>query len=110
MTHLAAKCAAALTLLAAATLLSACQTDSPGSPSAQAAPQEQAKEPAKPMTHEEAALQCWMTVEKAHKDMALDKRADVVTKCIDDKMSGKAPPPAAEAKPEAKPKTPKSKT
>jgi len=107
MTHFAAKCASTLLLLAAAAILSACQTDSPASPSAQAAPQEQ---PAKPMTHEEAALQCWMSVEKAHKNMALDKRADVVTKCIDDKMSGKAPPPAAEAKPEAKPKTPKSKT
>jgi hypothetical protein len=107
MTNFAARCAAALTLLAAAMLLSACQTDSPGSPSAQAAPQEQ---PAKPMTHQEAALQCWMSVEKTHKDLALDKRADVVTKCIDDKMSGKVPPPAAEAKPEPKPKTPKSKT
>jgi len=106
MINFAARCAAALTLLAAATLLSACQTDSPGSPSAQAAPQEQAK----PMTHQEAALQCWMSVEKTHKDLALDKRADVVTKCIDDKMSGKTPPPAAEAKPEPKPKTPKSKT
>ena len=106
MTQFAARCAFALLLLGSAAVLSACQTDSPGSPSAEAAPQEQAK----PMTHQEAALQCWMSVEKTHKDLALDKRADVVTKCIDDKMSGKAPPPAAEAKPEPKPETPKSKT
>jgi hypothetical protein len=102
MTPFAARSAFALLLLASAAVLSACQTDSPATPNAQAVPQEQAK----PMTRQEAALQCWMSVEKAHKDMALDKRADIVTKCIDDKMSGTQSPPAAEAKP----KTPKSKT
>ena len=89
-------------LLAGAPLLGGCQTDSPAAPSAQAAPQQ---EPAKP-TRQEAALQCWNSVDKQHKDASLEKRADIVTKCIDEKMSGTEPTPAAEVKP----KTPKSKT
>jgi len=102
MTPSAARLLLSLLLLASAPVLSACQTNSPATPSAQAAPQE----PAKPPTRQEAAMQCWMSVEKAHKDLSLDKRADIVTKCINDKMNGTQSPPAAEAKP----KTPKSKT
>jgi hypothetical protein len=78
--------------LLAALLLAGCQTDSTGAPSAQA----------KPLTHQEAALQCWMATEHGHADMSLDKRADVVDACIKDKMAGK-PWPAA-AQPKAKPK------
>ena len=98
MTSSTAKALAAL-LLACSPALTACQTDAPGGPSAQAAPQEAPK----PLTHQEAALQCWMSVEKTHQTMALDQRADVVTKCINDKMNGAKQPAAA-------PKPPKSKT
>jgi hypothetical protein len=82
--------------------LTACQTDSTGAPKAQAAPP----------THEEAALQCWMTVEKEHQSLSLDKRADIVTKCIHDKMNPGQATAASAAKPAAKPppKPPKSKT
>jgi len=93
----------ALLLLACTPALTACQTDGP-SPSAQASPQEAAKEAAKPPTRQEVALQCWASVDKAHKDAGLDQRADIVTKCINDKMNA-AQQPAAVA-----PKPPKSKT
>jgi hypothetical protein len=81
----------ALLLLACTPALTACQTDSPSAQasaqsSAQAAPQEAAKPP----THQEAALICWASVDKAHPTMGLDQRADIVTKCINDKT--KAPP------------------
>jgi len=90
-------------VLACAPALSACQTDSPVAPIAQAAPQrEQPKTP----TRQEAAWQCWNAVDKTHKEASLDKRADIVTKCIDDKMNSTQSPPAAEVEP----KTPKSKT
>jgi len=69
----------ALLLLACTPALTACQTDSP---SAQASPQEAAQPP----TRQEVALQCWASVDKAHKDASLDQRADIVTKCINDKM------------------------
>jgi hypothetical protein len=97
--------AAGLSLLLILPLLAltSCQTDSSGAPQAQAAP-------AKPLTHEEAALQCWMATEKPDRAMPLDKRADIVTKCIKDKMNpGHA---TAAAKPAAKPpaKPPKSKS
>ncbi len=99
MTSSTAK-ALALLLLACTPALTACQTDTPGGPVAQAAPQETPK----PLTHQEAALQCWMAVEKEHQSASLDQRADIVTKCINDKMKA-APQPAAET-----PKSPKSKT
>jgi len=92
--------ALALLLLAGSPLLTACQTDPPAGPSAQAAPQEAPK----PLTRQEAAMQCWMSVEKTHKNTGLDRRADIVTKCIDDKMNGPKQPAAAAAKP-AKPQT-----
>jgi hypothetical protein len=79
----------ALVLLACTPALTACQTDNP-SPSAQASPQEAAKEAAKPPDRQEAALQCWASVDKAHPNMGLDQRADIVTKCINDKT--KTPP------------------
>jgi len=98
MTSSTAKALAVL-LLIAAPALTACQTDTPGA-SAQAAPQEAPK----PLTHQEAALQCWMAVEKEHQSANLDQRADIVTKCINDKMKAAGQPPAPSAKP------PKSKT
>ena len=42
------------------------------------------KEP--PMTHSQAAEECWMGTEKSDARMNLDKRADVVDRCIKDKM------------------------
>ena len=70
---------AILVLVLAAAALAACETTGPG-PAAQAAKP--------PMTHSEAATECWMSTEKGRADINLDKRADIVTKCIDDKMKG----------------------
>jgi hypothetical protein len=81
---------AGLLLLAAATL-GGCQTTATGNPGAQAAAP--AAAPAAPMTHEKAATECWMGTEKTYGKMSLDKRADIVSKCIDQKM-GKAGTPA----------------
>ena len=81
----------ALVLLAGTPALTACQTDGPG-PSAQASPQEAAKETAKPPNHQEAALICWASVDKAHPTMGLDQRADIVTKCINEKMKTQPAP------------------
>jgi hypothetical protein len=88
-------------LLAAA--LGGCETTGSG-PTASAAA---APEP--PMTHTKAAEICWMSTEKGHADMDLDKRVDVVDKCIAEKMNGgKAPPATASAAPAAGKKKPKS--
>jgi hypothetical protein len=88
---------AALLLLAGAAL-SGCQTTSTDAPATQAtstnAPATQAAKPAEqpelPMTHERAATECWMSTEKGRTDISLDKRADIVTKCIEQKMNGKS--------------------
>ncbi|HEY4142724.1 MAG TPA: hypothetical protein VGM57_14990 [Pseudolabrys sp.] len=85
-------------LMAAAGLLAGCETDgsSPGplaslsSPSKPAEP-EKAAEP--PMTRSQAASECWMKTEKGPLRTNLDKRADVVDKCIDDKMKSVAAAP-----------------
>ena len=98
--------ALAVLLLALSPLLAACQTDAPSGPSAQAAPQETPKDAPAPPTRQEAALECWSSVDKAHPTMGLDQRADIVTKCINDKMKAAEQPAAAE--PKSKP--PKSKT
>ena len=84
-------------LLAAGAALAGCNTDSTGAPAAQAAPKE-------PLTHQQAALECWMATEHGHADMPLDKRADIVDACIKDKMAGKPVPAAALPKPKPKPK------
>jgi hypothetical protein len=79
-------------LLAAATLLSGCETDgsSPGPLAELAAYNSKKTDPAKPvespMTRSRAAMECWMQTEKGRADANLDKRADFVTKCIDDKL------------------------
>ena len=66
---------ARLALFAAcAFTLVACQTDGTG-PIA-----------AGPMTSTRAARECWMRTEKTSVCENLDKRAEVVNKCIDEKM------------------------
>jgi hypothetical protein len=35
-----------------------------------------------------ASAECWM-IEKSHPEMSLDKRYDIVNKCIDDKMKAR---------------------
>ena len=75
----------------------------PGKPAEAGKPSEQAKpaaakpaEPAKPeepMTRARAATECWMKTEKSSAGADIDKRADIVTKCIDDKLkAAKAAP------------------
>ena len=78
-------------VLAASALLAACETDcnAPGplaSLSAPFKPAEPAKPAEPPMTRSRAASECWMSTEKGRADSNLDKRADVVNKCIDDKL------------------------
>ena len=89
----ACQAGAVIFVLAAAGLLAGCETDgnSPGplaALSTPAKPAEPEKPPEPPMTHARAASDCWMSVEKGYKDASLDKRADYVSKCIDDKMKG----------------------
>ena len=104
------RAAASLAMLAAMLALAACETDGTG-PSAADAPKAQAAsarpEPAasrpetpptqvarpaatadhgEPMTRARAARECWMRTEKANPHQDLDKRADVVNRCIDDKL------------------------
>jgi hypothetical protein len=103
--------AAGVAALTAAIALAACQTDGTGplaadAPKAQTAsvrpetgatqtakPAEPADDP-EPMTRARAARECWMRTEKANAHQDLDKRADVVNKCIEDKLkaAGSAPP------------------
>jgi hypothetical protein len=88
----------------AAVALGGCETAGEPSPQAAVPP---------PMTHQQAALECWMSTEKEASRLSLDKRADIVDACIDRKMKGEAPPATAAAKPDAGPKagiTPKPKT
>ena len=74
-------------VLALAVALAGCETTGSGpGPAAQAAPPP-------PMTHSLAARECWMQTEKGASSTNLDKRADIVTKCIEDKMKA-APAPA----------------
>ena len=72
---------------AIAVALAGCETTGVGSQAAVAA-----APPAPPMTHSEAAMECWMGTEKTDARMNLDKRADIVDRCIKDKMSKAAAP------------------
>jgi hypothetical protein len=45
-----------------------------------------------PMTHARAARECWMKTEKTSAHADLDKRADLVNKCIDEKMRAAGAP------------------
>lgn len=83
-------------LLIVAGLLAGCETDAPGPLAAltsPAKPAEPAKPPEPPMTRRRAATECWMMTEKGSAGANLDKRADTVTKCIDDKMKNAAAAP-----------------
>jgi len=69
----------ALALLVAGTgLLAGCETTGTST--------EAAKPVEPPMTRSRAATECWMKTEKGSASADLDKRADVVSKCIDEKM------------------------
>lgn len=105
--------AARFLMLAATLALAACETDgtgptAAGAPKAEVAsakpetskpePKPQAAKPAEPvvdsepMTHSRAARECWMKTEKTSAHADLDKRADLVNKCIDDKMKAAGAP------------------
>ena len=79
------RAAAPALLMLAALALAGCETTGTGpGPAAQAAP-------AEPMTHTKAAEECWMSTERTDASMNLDKRADIVTNCIRQKMGDTAP-------------------
>ena len=83
--------AGSLALLAAAAgLLAGCETTGSTGPGPLAALSDK---PAEPMTRARAATECWMKTEKSSAGADIDKRADIVTKCIDDKLkAAKATP------------------
>jgi hypothetical protein len=58
-------------------------------PWTQAKPSEPGTEP---MTRSRAARECWMRTEKGNTREDLDKRADLVNKCIDEKMKAASTP------------------
>lgn len=113
MTSMTISTARYVVLAAAALALAACETDGAGptaadAPKAEVAsakpevsrsePKPQAAKPAEPvvdsepMTHSRAARECWMKTEKTSAHADLDKRADLVNKCIDDKMKAAGAP------------------
>ena len=93
-----------------ALVLAACETDGigptaadapkaePASARPDAAARTQAAKPpepvrnTEPMTRSRAARECWMRTEKASAHEDLDKRADLVNKCIDQKMNAASVP------------------
>jgi hypothetical protein len=100
-------------LVSCALALAACETDGTGptatdapraepaaaKPDAAAVRTQAAKPPepvrdAEPMTRSRAARECWMRTEKGNAREDLDRRADLVNKCIDEKMkaASTAPP------------------
>lgn len=95
--HLAARI---VLLTACALALAGCETDAIGPTAGDApravaparpdtdAPRTQAGPVAhsEPMTHSRAARECWMRTEKGSAHENLDKRAELVNKCIDEKM------------------------
>ena len=92
-----------LLVVLAAAGLAACETSGLGSTTEAAKPVEP------PMTHRRAAELCWMAAEKGSSAMPLDKRADIVDKCIAQKMkatAGNAEPAPAVPAPDAKKKKP----
>ena len=73
-----------LAVLGSGLALAACETTGPGAPAVAAA--------APPMTRQQASMECWMGTEKTDAHMNLDKRADIVDRCIEQKLKN-APPP-----------------
>ena len=77
-------------------MLAGCQTDgAPSNPLTELAAatgkkDDAAKPSAKPAeppaTRSQVAMECWMMTEKGSASASLDKRADVVNKCIEDKL------------------------
>jgi hypothetical protein len=63
-----------------ALLLAGCETTGTGPGPAATAP------PQPPMTRTRAASECWMQTEKTSRSMDLDKRADLVDRCIEKKL------------------------
>jgi len=105
--------AAHITLFGACALaLAACSTDGTGPTAADApkaeiaaapkteTPRIQAAKPSEPvrdtepMTRSRAARECWMRTEKGNTREDLDKRADLVNKCIEEKMKAASTPAA----------------
>jgi hypothetical protein len=100
-------------LMAGGLVLAGCETDGTGSAAADApkaesasarpdtaTPRTQAAKPpesvhnAEPMTRSRAARECWMRTEKGNPHEDLDRRADSVNRCIDDKLkAANAPAP-----------------
>lgn len=66
--------------------LAGCETTGAGTQASVAAA------PQPPMTHSRAAMECWMGTEKTDARMNLDKRADIVDRCIERKMKGEPEP------------------
>jgi hypothetical protein len=77
---------ALLTICAVA--LASCETDTADAPRPQAGPVTNSE----PMTHSRAARECWMRTEKGSAHENLDKRAELVNKCIDEKMKAAGAP------------------
>ncbi|MGA7183035.1 MAG: hypothetical protein WBY67_06970 [Pseudolabrys sp.] len=87
---------ALLTICAVA--LASCETDTTG-PTPGVRPNADAPRPqggpvtnSEPMTHSRAARECWMRTEKGSAHENLDKRAELVNKCIDEKMKAAGAP------------------
>ena len=76
-------------LLVAAGPLAGCETAGLGAATEAGKP----TKPESPMTRSRAATECWMNTEKGSAGVNIDKRADTVTKCIDDKMKAAAAAP-----------------
>ena len=94
------RAAGILVLLGIAALLSGCETDgsTPGPLASLSATTGKKDEPPKvaapdPITHTQAAEECWMATEKGHAGASLDQRADIVDKCIAEKMKTAEAPP-----------------
>lgn len=92
-------------LVALSLFLAGCETTS--------TPTEAAKPAEPPMTRSRAATECWMKTEKGSAGADLDKRADIVNKCIDEKLKADekmraAPAAAPAAQPAPAPPAPKT--
>ena len=79
--------------VACALALAGCETDATGpavsdTPRVSTAPVANSE----PMTHSRAARECWMRTEKASAHENLDKRAELVNKCIDENLKAAGVP------------------
>src|SRR4029078_11079486 len=87
--------------IACALALAGCETDATG-PTAgdvrRAAPSTAPVANSETMQHSRAARECWMRTEKANAHENLDKRAELVNRCIDEKLkaAGVPSPPSSD--------------